>query len=180
MGVMVSEKTLCNLLIHGGTKIDIEEIEEALTQFNLIAFVLHEPNIHLDFDEYLGNNFTSLSNRSDQYLLFFSLVEIRIRGIELDLLEKRDFYQKIRAWEKRVLEEKKGTIPQLTVDMVAQKLEIPYESLPCLVVLNDIKAEKYRWYTTSYSTIDRQLVHLGGIARDDLRRKDEWGFAAMF
>lgn len=176
MGWKISDQTVRFLLCNEGSDDDIESIRKTLEPFNLFVFVLHIPSIHLDFDRKLNEILDRLDLVSAESLLFFAFVELDNKGVKRP--ETREYYKDLQSWENKIFPN--GSMPrefEPIVREIAQHLDIPFDSLPCIVVSNHILAKKIRWYKTSTETIDQQLYELGLIARDYPDIKTNWKHA---
>ena len=176
MGWKISEQTVRFLLCNEGSDDDTESIRNTLEPFNLFVFVLHIPSIHLDFDRKLNGTLDGLDLVSADRLLFFAFVEPDNSGANRP--ETRPYYRDLQSWENKIFPN--GSISceiEQIVREIARSLDIPFDSLPAMVVSNNILAKKKRWYKTSTETIDEQLYQLGLIARNYPEIKTNWKYA---
>ena len=176
MGWKISERTVRFLLCNEGSDDDIESIKKTLEPFNLFAFVLHIPSVHLDFDRKLNEKLDSLDLVGADRFLFFALVEPDNR--RANRFETRPYYRALQSWENKIFPN--GSISceiEPIVREITRSLKIPFDSLPAIVVSNNILAQKKRCYKTSAETIDEQFFRLGLIARDYPGIKTNWGYA---
>jgi hypothetical protein len=172
----ISDQVMRFLLLNEGSDEDIDAIRKALDPFNLFVFVLHVSSIHLDFDEKLKDTLRRLDLISDEHLAFLAFVELDDDMIER--LNTREYHKVVQSWmEKLSPSGSKSHEHERIVTEIAQHLDIPFESLPCIVVTNNIRAKQKRWYKTSAETIDGQLYQLGLIARDYPDIKTNWKHA---
>jgi hypothetical protein len=172
----ISDQVMRFLLFNEGSDEDIDAIRKALDPFNLFVFVLHVSSIHLDFDEKLNDTLRRLDLISDEHLAFLAFVELDDDMIER--LNTREYHKVVQSWmEKLSPSGSKSHEHERIVTEIAQHLDIPFESLPCIVVTNNIRAKQKRYYKTSTETIDEQLYQLGLIARDYPDIKTNWKYA---
>ena len=176
MGWKISERTIRFLLCNEGSDDDTKSIRKTLEPFNLFVFVLHIPSIHLEFDRKLNEILDRLDLVTAESLLFFAFVEPDNEGVKRP--ETREYYKELQSWENKIFPN--GSTPhdfEPIVSEIARSLDIPFDSLPSIIVSNNILAKKKRWYKTSAETIDEQLYQLGHIAREFPDIKTNWKYA---
>lgn len=140
---------------------------KALAQFDLFAFVLHDPNEHHEFHEALAEDFDGLDYISGQKLLFFCLTDPPATWLKM--AEKRS-YMKLK-WgedEANVLHQPEAAIrtrdSSLTTHTLARFLEIPSDELPCIFVTTDFYSAQGIYVQTHQDLLEEQLRTLGQIA----------------
>ena len=126
MGWKISEQTVRFLLCNEGSDDDIESIKETLEPFNLFAFVLHNPSVHLDLDRKLNETLGSLDLVSADRFLFFAFVEPDNRGANRP--KTRPYYRDLQSWENKIFPN--GSISceiEQIVREIARSLNIPFD-----------------------------------------------------
>jgi hypothetical protein len=144
-------------------------------RFPLIGFVLHDPIEHQDFGQHLLERFDQLHAESGPDLLFFALMNLPGFGNSNEYWRSRE---QRAAWT------------------FAAQFGIPVESLPCIVLTDDIQSNRSAWITTSESELSEQLRTLGikatthrrlgrfkalldDLDLDDFARDNTWGWEAF-
>lgn len=136
---------------------------KAIKDFNLYAFIIHDPEKHNEFDKYLIGRFDELDLSTSNKLLFFALVDPPKEWSEHAY--SRQYYRELQTRElvapyNSILSKS----PSVTALSIANTLKIPYESLPCIVVFSNFKMKEFAWYSTSEKHVERQLNKLGYLA----------------
>ena len=76
MGMPISSYTVLSALSNPKIEdYDRDSAISALEPFNLFAFIIHDPEIHCEFDSTLTKMFDRLDYETGQKLLFFALVK---------------------------------------------------------------------------------------------------------
>ena len=140
---------------------------KALTQFDLFAFVLHDPNEHHEFHGALAEDFDGLDYISGQKLLFFCLTDPPATWLKM--AGDRP-YMKLK-WgedEANALHQPEAAIrtrdSSLTTHTLARFLEIPSDELPCIYVTTDFYSAQGIYFQTHQDLLEEQLRTLGQIA----------------
>ena len=139
-------------------------VKKALEPFNLFAFILHDPNQHKDFHEYLENIFDRLDYETGKGLLFFALINPPQNWLQH--ASQREYYQAISNWEtKDWLKPENNQIraadTSISNFIFSKSLGIQYSDLPCLVVTPNFKDKEFFWLPTNKNIIRSQLSDLG-------------------
>jgi hypothetical protein len=171
MGVPLSNYTILQCLAEGVDKekanlrsIEMDYALDALKNYSVFAFILHDPNIHKDFHELLGKQFRNLHRSSGEHLVFFGLVD---SPKNYCLTGNQPFYADVReAFE--LMEENQGEdeILSYSAFAVANSLNIKPEMLPVIVITHDPRLSTFRWYRTCPDKLESQMSRLNGISYD--------------
>lgn len=159
---------------------DLDTVHRLVDQFNLFAFVIHDPEVHRDFHAFLGSVFDFLDYTTGQKLLFFALTDPPSTWHEGAVTRK--YYRHLQALQRGYSEgifENPDTTndPSTSAFAIATALDIRYEDLPVIVVTNNLSANRFTWFKTSETCLKGQLTELGFLAdrNEDIRR--DWGRA---
>lgn len=146
-----------------------EECQRIKTEFNLYCFIIHDPITHKDFHKHLSNIFDRLDYLTGDKLLFLSLVDPPQRKYQSS--QNRLAFERIThrwGYYPTPLYSKDESI---TAHYLAQGLEIPVHSLPCLVITRSMGSRFILWGKTSTTLVSKQLEELGYIASRNPRIK---------
>lgn len=167
MGMPVTSYTVLKTLALGGQNYELHTIEKAIKPFNLFAFIIHDPQAHPDFEQYLNNEFDRFDYTTGDKLLFFALVDPPEKWLQH--AKDRAYYQSLTSWEAQEFgnpsETPKSTDPSLTAFTLANALKIPTESLPCIIVTDDFRNRQFLQFETNIQMLDRQMEYLGYVAQ---------------
>lgn len=158
-------------------------ILQSLKQFNLFAFVIHDPQKHKDFHENLNSIFEKLDHSTGKNLLFFALTNPPERW--RNKVTQREYYKQLSKFYHQQVGDLFGK-PIITKDTaetaftLANSLQIPSEMLPVIVVTNDFRNSDFRWFRTSEHYVEKQLNELGFLAYDCPEVKFNWQLAENF
>jgi len=141
-----------------------------LAQYDLFAFVLHDPSEHSEFHEALSEKFVDLdSSISGQKLLFFCLTDPPAEWLKM--ASKRPYL--VTGWgtgkgEAEALSHPSATIhtrdQSLSTHTLARFLEIPTDELPCIYVTNNFYSPNGIYFQTHPTLLEEQMRTLGQIA----------------
>ena len=137
----------------------IPQILRALRPFKLFAFIVHDPQLHADFDEFLQEHFDRLDYVTGSRLLFFALVRPRLSWRERAI--NRGYYRNFLNWQPV-----ESSISDLSSSAfsLAASLGIPVESLPCLILTDNLQSQRLIWFKTSKECLEEQMTSLGYLA----------------
>lgn len=158
-------------------------ILQSLKQFNLFAFVIHDPEKHRDFHDNLNSIFEKLDHSTGKNLLFFALTNPPERW--RNKATQREYYKQLSKFYHPQEVDLFGK-PIITKDTtetaftLANSLQIPSEMLPVIVVTNDFRNNDFRWFRTSEHYVEKQLNELGFLAYDCPEVKFNWQLAENF
>ncbi|MCL7748738.1 hypothetical protein [Halalkalibacter alkaliphilus] len=169
MGVPLSNYTVLKYLADGTEKqnanrksIEMELALDALRNYSVFAFIIHDPTVHKDFHELFERQFKSLHNSSGEHLVFFGLVD---SPSNYRLVGRKPYYQDVRDMVDLYENEKQDELdPSYTAFAIANSLNIQPEMLPAIVVTQDTRLQTYRWYKTCPDKIETQMSRLTGIS----------------
>jgi hypothetical protein len=169
MGVPLSNFTILKFLADGNERekaglrsFEMEYALDAMESYSVFAFVLHDPNVHKDFHEFLGKQFTSLHFSSGQHLVFFGLVDSPKKYC---LTGNQPFYTDIRDVVE-IIESEHGNEENYSYSAfaLANSLQIETDQLPVIVVTHDPRCSNFKWYKTCPDKLETQMSRLTGIA----------------
>ena len=156
---------------------EIEAVERALKPFNLFAFIIHDPEVHSDFDARIRNDFTRLDHSTGDSLLFFALVDPpqiwldqgeRNPGGRRNPGRERPYYRELSNQARETRQELlapgnaiTSTDKSITAFSLATSLEISYDDLPCLVITPNFSLKRFMWVRTCSDHVKEQLNELG-------------------
>lgn len=167
MGMPISSYSIFKALSSGSEVLKTQDAIKAIKPFNLYGFILHDPEEHLEFHNYLNSEFDRLDYITGEKFLFFSLTDPPEDW--LMHASGRDYFRTIRNFEAREMVSPWNSIrsknPSSTVLSIINDLKIPYESLPCIVIMSNLNIKKFVWYKTSSHAITEQFTRLGYIAQ---------------
>ena len=163
MGMPISSYTVLNALAKGGDGYEMHAAKRALAPFSLFAFVIHDPEIHDEFDRHLAHIFDRLDFDTGRRLLFLALVKPSAEW--LAHAQSRDYYGRLSSWEASEFanpaKSPAPNDPAATAIGLAHALGIPTEALPCIVVTRSFELKQFAWAKTSPSELREQLSELG-------------------
>ena len=142
------------------------DMNEALKRFNLLAFIIHDPEEHSDFDGEMGRIFDRLDYLTGEKLLFFTLIDppeewLRHGG-------QREYMKYLGYGKALALPNPNNPITstdkELTAFSLARSLKIPIDMLPCIVITRDFRSSDFVWVRTCKDHIRKQLEDLGYLA----------------
>ena len=150
---------------------EYQTILNSLIHFNLFAFVIHDPNQHQSFDQRLSSIFEYLDHTTGQKLLFFALTNPS--GQWRRRAESRDYYRYLADYDNSEMDAIltafknpiKANNTTETAFTLTNSIGIPSEMLPVIIVTNDFRNKKFKWFRTSENSIERQLGELGYFAQ---------------
>lgn len=153
---------------------DLNELEfernhllRVLNQFNVFAFILHDPESHPEFDVFLDNAFCELDTMTGERLLFFALVN---PGREwLARREQFPFHRRVRQFEYRAADLRVKPLftsdPSASAYALSWALGIPPDQLPVMLVTNNLRDRSYLCTSTSVYTLRDQLNYLREVSQ---------------
>src|SRR5687768_6103868 len=75
MGMPISSYTVLSALADQNGPFDHHTAQRTLNNFNLLAFIIHDPDAHADFHRTLAHKFDKLDYVTGEKLLFLALVD---------------------------------------------------------------------------------------------------------
>ena len=143
---------------------EFDSMREALKDFNLFAFIIHDPEEHSDFDQKMGSIFDRLDYLTGEKLLFFTLIDPPKEWLQR-YGRQREYMKYLGNGKALVLPNPENattsTDKELTAFSLAKSLNIPIEMLPCIVITHDFRSSHFDWVRTCEDHIEEQLTHLG-------------------
>lgn len=163
----ISNYTILRALAIGGKGSERSTVLRTLEPFNLFAFVIHDPEMHSEFDKKLNLLFDQLDFITGSKLLFFALVDPPTQW--LSHARDREYYKHLGVWQTQELLNPKNSITSTdagtTAFTLANSLHIPSEMLPCIVVVKNFDSNISRWFRTCPEHLEEQLKRLGYNAK---------------
>jgi len=173
MGMPISSYTILSAIADESVTYEIELAERVLRPFKLFAFIIHDPEMHQRFHDFLAHQFDRLDYVTGRRLLFFALVDPPQSW--LDHRQDRDYcrlFTQLKGEEasretRELLNPDNvpaSTDKSNTAFSLASALNIPIEKLPCIVVTQGFQLKDFHWFRTSPDRVEEQLIRLGYIA----------------
>ena len=157
-------------------RIERENLLRVLNQFNIFAFILHDPESHPEFDQYLNHVFEELDRDSRGKLLFFALVNPDEEWLERR--RHRPFHIAVRRFEYCATELNYEVLPDsdpaASAYAIAWALNIPSDDLPVILITDDLSSPNFLHVSTSVNEIQSQLRELGEFALTFRRRSGDY------
>lgn len=170
MGIPLTDYSVLKALSDGlekgnsgfGSNYEMDFALEALKEYSVYAFIIHDPKVHTDFHAYLDSHFEMLHYQSGQHLAFFGLVDSPQKFL---LDGNRPLYPEIRKavhiHESMIMDKDDLSYSAFTI---ANALEIDYDSLPAIVVTHDLRLNSFKWYRTCKEKLETQMNRLTAIS----------------
>lgn len=139
--------------------------QRILQKYRTIAFVIHDPGVHTDFDAALISEFDRLDHESGSSLLFFALV--RPESAMIEGLVDRAYYRLFADHAREVggmVDEELIPVsrdPSITAFTFAAALGIQPSELPCIVTTDNLLSDRVEIHGTSAGALREQLRQLG-------------------
>jgi len=133
---------------------------EQLKKFRLFSFILHSPNKHQEFHNYLESNLHVLDARTrGGNLIFFTLVKPSedFRKVVEKQKKYRGYIAELQALEEGI---GIGYNEDASVFALSKDLGIPESALPCIVITNDFIDGNIVWFSTNKRTLGEDLSEL--------------------
>ena len=138
MGMPINSfEIIYTLVKHDLSDWKYKQILKAISQFNVYAFIIHDPEIHKEFDKKLNNIFEQLDAQTLDKLLFFALVNPPKKWKD-NVAVKRAYYNKLNGAffsDESVARTKELS---LSILKLCYHLNIKYEDLPVIVYTNSL------------------------------------------
>ena len=162
MGVPLTNYSVLKYLAEGeenkSNNTEIRVALEALKDYSVFAFILHDPKEHFDFHHYLSKKFEDFHYGSGANLVFFGLVD---SPEQLVLEGERPFYQNIREGVRAYEKQGENTLDNTySAFALSNTLRIPSELLPVIVVTHDPRLKSFRYIKTDSKLVERQFDSL--------------------
>ena len=168
MGMPISSYSVLKAIVKKSRDYREKAARNALEPFNLFAFIIHDPEIHKDFHDFLKTNFDKLDYVSGYKLLFFAIVDPPKEWLEHGSQENyyKQFsklnYESLKLLDPNNAPNSKD--PSITAFAMANYLNIPFDDLPCIVVTSNFELKSLVWFKTSKELLENQLSSLGYFA----------------
>ena len=155
-----------------------EHMYRAVNQFSLFAFILHDPESHPEFDQYLNRVFEELDRTTRDKLIFFALVNPDKKWLENR--RNRTFHKALNRFEYYAGEIHCNLLPDsdpaASAYALAWALNIPSDDLPVILITDDLRSSNFLHVSTSVNDVKVQLEELGKYAQTYRRRSGEYNF----
>ncbi|MDQ0253373.1 hypothetical protein J2S74_000745 [Evansella vedderi] len=136
---------------------------DALKEYSIFAFVLHDPNAHPEFHEFFQRQFEDLHYSSGEHLVFFGLADAPEMKT---LVGRKDAYRDIRDMISGFEEEEQRNVDlSYSAFALANSLDIKPEKLPAIIVTNDFRLDSFRYYKTCPKEMEKQMGRIASISR---------------
>ena len=149
------------------TGVGAREARQALSPFNLFAFIVHGEEEHPTFHQEVVKAFERLDHSTGHELLFFAVLDAP-REWQNAFSQKREYFRMLQNGVTAEFLQKQGPKqgPRLETKGVgaqalAAALGIPREALPCLVVTGGFGSKDSFWVRTCEQHVEKQLNTLG-------------------
>lgn len=142
--------------------------EAVFRRFKRFAFVIHDPAVHVDFDEALNTSFRDLDEATGRNLLFFALV--RPENANVEGLFDRPYFRYLHEKVSMTGGDHMRLAPQplpasrdtaVTAWTLAHAIGVSPDMLPCIVTSTDLCATDVAVHRSSAAQLFRQLWKLG-------------------
>lgn len=127
--------------------------------FKLYGIILHDPVNHHKFHSKLGKEFELMDRLTGQDFLFMGLTDLPHEWVE-----DRQYYseyKEIFAPNYRGIQEFKSEDPAITAFALAKALNIDYDDMPCILLTDDLRKNRFHVIRTSGNSLVEQLVKIG-------------------
>jgi len=175
MGYAVDNYAVFDCIASGGVSRNnpsgrlAREVAELFDAFTVVAFVLHDPSVHTDFDQYLGQVFEQIDRQTGSDLLIFALTRPSTEWLTY-ARGKRPYHRRL----DEALDAMRDStqLGSLGVHALATRLGIPTSSLPVIILTQDLSDSGFTWVQTQPDQfvlgggVCQQLERLGQIAND--------------
>jgi len=150
-------------------------VKKAFEPFNLFAFILHIPEIHKEFDEYINKEFDMLDHLTGEKLLYFSLCNPPKSWVRY--ASDREYFRQFKSYELEHFINPENQIKSedkySAALALANSLGISLDQMPCIVVTKDFNSAEFAVLETNKNILREQFTELGlaarSVERDNLR-----------
>lgn len=168
MGMPINNYTLLRALTPQAQNYEKEIAKSIFKQFNLFAFIIHIPEIHIEFDDFINEKFEELDHCTNDQLLFFSLCNPPAKWLKN--AKGRKYVRHLRSYSGNYSEDSNSQI--ISNDKLAaaltlmHALNLDFNQLPCIVVVDNFNSNKYVLIKTDPLKLIQQLSALGFAAKN--------------
>jgi len=175
MGMPLTCYTLLNDLCNKNGFSQLRIVKKAFEPFNLFAFILHIPEIHKEFDEYINKEFDMLDHLTGEKLLYFSLCNPPKSWVRY--ASDREYFRQFKSYELEHFINPENQIKSedkySAALALANSLGISLDQMPCIVVTKDFNSAEFAVLETNKNILREQFTELGlaarSVERDNLR-----------
>lgn len=176
MGMPISNFTVFKTL--ADKKLDSIELQlarDCFKDFNLLTFIIYDPDKHTELFNKLSNSFNVLDKKTGEKLLFFAVCNAPDNWDEK--VAQRS-YSDVYNWSKEQFEKHNLSNTNLhnsdAAYAIARAFKINSNDLPCIIVTNDFEKREFCWFKTCHEHIELQLLNLSYIAEEYPYLKSNW------
>ena len=138
----------------------VQYITEMLSRFKLKGIIIHDGNLHDQFHKKLSETFGRLDFLTGPDFLFFTVIDPPNDWLNRN--QGRDYLQ---AMPESILkgphDAMKSKDPGLTASSFAIEFGIDFETLPVIILTDDLRSNKFVWIPTCERHIEKQLMEIG-------------------
>ena len=139
---------------------------EAIQQYRLFAFILHDKVLHKQFDEELSQQFEVLDYTTGKYMMFFAIVDPPAEWKKQ--AKKRSYFQALESelalWQMTTPENSmQSQDPQLTVKVLRNNLDLKADK-PIVVITDNLRSPVYYYFYTDADSLARQFGELAFVS----------------
>jgi hypothetical protein len=131
-------------------------------KFNIFLFIIHDPEGHPKFHNYLAENFDRLDYLTGENLVFFSLVDPPEEWRRV--ARRRDYYQEGKDWLLNEIENPSKQLLSPDKSITATALQIPLNRLPCIIITDNLRSPRFLCVEASQKHLDIVMMRAGYIA----------------
>lgn len=121
------------------------DIAKAFQSFKVVAFILHEPSLHPDFNKYLSQKFEDIDRTTGENLLVFALTNPSMSW--KNYANRRRYHRRLKDALSLGYADSSSVGP-LAVHALATRLGIPVSALPVIVVTQGLNDSRFTWVRT--------------------------------
>ena len=170
MGMFLTKYSMLKALGFGADTNVLSETKKILSKYKLFGIILHDPLNNIEFDKILNDLFEKLDYITGKHFLFLTLINPKTNWYNES---KRDYFG---IWEEKELLNPNNAYdvenPSIASYTLAKKLNIPYDSLPVVILTNNLSENKIRYIKTNEKYIEKQLSEIGFFCNQVDRKFD--------
>lgn len=164
----INNYTVFKALSDGHTNPIYNKIISAFSHYKLFVFILHNPKINVEFDQYINDKFSELDNITGDNVLFFSLINRTNPKISEFLKSKHFHFNGLSEETKEFFSNQNNFIIEdknTSAYFLSKLLKIKSDTLPILILTDNLESDKIYCLKTSSSNLLIQLSYLSNFAR---------------
>jgi hypothetical protein len=162
MGYPVDDFALFDAIINGKNQTLADGYSEQLQikPFKAYAFILHHPQIHLNFNKILNTQFEMLDQITGKDLLFFSISTPPEKWFKK--AAKRDYFN-FTSYKNRKIEDNINS----SLGAILTSLGLDFDYLPCIILTKSMRQKDWHIIRVDEGTISPILYEFGQWAKDN-------------